>query len=579
MAATPTTSIGYQNFFSAQLTADITDTSTDIPLDNIPNSSEGFLVIEPDSEDNAEVIYYTSKTSLKVVCPSVADGRGQDDTSAVTHGQGSTVIMAPVAAYFEALLTLFTATPQGWTALAGTFTSPTYNGNRSYSLTTSTDQTAILSPGMRVRTTRTVAAPNQCTDLESGSSQYFNKTSPSGMTFTDDFVVSAWVKVESYTAVDQTIASRWNGTSGWKLSLDQNSGTVTLWGYNGGGGNYSVVRTYQSIPLGKWVHITAQLDMSAFTATTTTSYIMIDGVDVPCTVIRAGTNPTALIQAGNLEIGADNAGTHPFDGKLAQVAIFSAKVTQATIRGYISQGMAGSETSAISVYSFNNSINDLNANANNLTAQGSALATNADSPFGGAQDGTISTTLDYGVVTAITASTMTIQVPEGCTIPTSGGISAISYSTYKTPFGFVSDRGRWSVITRIKTSNQISFGGVNTWTSALATLTVPIGAWNVGYQGGVLLISSVSGTRSGWLQMSDTVPTNSIYDLSLFQSRIYAQGSTIALESVFKRVGTKLTAQTIYTPYFAIESSTGSESFGLWGSQEPFDMVAECAYI
>ncbi|UOF78005.1 hypothetical protein [Caudoviricetes sp.] len=102
MAATPTSALGFQNFFQATLTGDITASSTDIFLDTIPNASEGFLVIEPDSSTNREVIFYNSKTSLKVVCPSAADGRGQDDTSAAAHSTGATVIMAPVAAFWEA---------------------------------------------------------------------------------------------------------------------------------------------------------------------------------------------------------------------------------------------------------------------------------------------------------------------------------------------------------------------------------------------------------------------------------------------------------------------------------------------
>lgn len=101
--ATPTTDLGFQNFFQATLTGDITASSVDILMDNIPNASQGFLVIEPDSSTNREVIFYTSKTALKVVCPSAADGRGQDDTTAVAHSTGATVIMAPVAGFFEAL--------------------------------------------------------------------------------------------------------------------------------------------------------------------------------------------------------------------------------------------------------------------------------------------------------------------------------------------------------------------------------------------------------------------------------------------------------------------------------------------
>ena len=102
MAANPSANLGFQNFFSATLTSDITASSTDIPMDAIPNATEGFLVIEPDSTTAREVIFYDSKTALKVVCPSAGDGRGQDDTTAGSHSTGATVIMAPVAGFWEA---------------------------------------------------------------------------------------------------------------------------------------------------------------------------------------------------------------------------------------------------------------------------------------------------------------------------------------------------------------------------------------------------------------------------------------------------------------------------------------------
>lgn len=317
----------------------------------------------------------------------------------------------------------------------------TYNGSGNYSLVfNSTDLTDELSNGMKLKGTRTVTAPTQCTDLESGSSQYYSKTSPAGMTFTDDFVVSGWIKVESYK--EAVIASRFNGTSGWDFYMEA-TGQITLAGFNGGIGNNSKVTSYQSVPLNKWVHVAAQLDMSAFTATTTTSYVMINGADVPATVTRAGTNPTALIQAGDLNIGAYNNATSFFDGKIAQVAIYSAKVTQATITASINQTLAGTETSLISAYSFNNTINDLNTtNANNLTANGSAVATNVDSPFaGGTNASTAYTagTTEFGEVFNVSFSTNTtviVQCPDGYGFPTSGGLSAIAYSPEGTPLGW-----------------------------------------------------------------------------------------------------------------------------------------------
>lgn len=323
----------------------------------------------------------------------------------------------------------------GYQVLGATPSTVTANGNHSTDLTfTGVDLTSTLSEGMRLRATRTVPTQTQVTKLN-GTNQYWNNTSPAGMTFTDDFVVSAWVKLSSYSA--SVIAGRYNGTSGWRMTLNS-SGQVFLIGYNGGAGNTSYVSSYQSIPLNKWVHVTAQLDMSTFTATMTTSYVMIDGVDVPVSVARTGTNPTALIQAGNLEIGSYNGGAGEFfPGKIAQVAIFNSKVTQATILASMNQGLSGSEPNLISAWKFDGNGNSIGT-SNNLTAQGSVTATEPDSPFGNSG---ASADKEYAIVMSKPVysggnTTMTVRTAEGNTIPTSGGVSSVDYSSADVPFGF-----------------------------------------------------------------------------------------------------------------------------------------------
>lgn len=356
-----------------------------------------------------------------------------------THSDITADTITATTGTFDSVVISGSATAEGWSPLGATPDTITANGNKSYDLVfNGTDLTDTITEGMRVRSARTVAAPIQCTSLN-GTTQYYSKTSPNKMTFTDDFAVSAWVYLTAYDATRSPIVSRVNGTQGWVLDI-ANSGVVRLLGYNAALGNVSYVQSYQSVPLNKWVHVAAQLDMSTFTATTTTSYVMIDGVNVPASVARAGTNPTALVQAGNLEIGTANggSGTGFFKGQIAQVAIYSAKVTQATILASMNQGLSGSETNLASAYSFSNSITDLNTTTpNDLTANGSAVATNADSPFGNSG---VSTTIDYGIVTAksfSTNTTLTVQVPEGCTIPTSGGVASMDYSINDVPYGFV----------------------------------------------------------------------------------------------------------------------------------------------
>jgi hypothetical protein len=453
---------------------------------------------------------------------------------------------------------------QGWTGLANNPNTITYNGNRNYDLVfNSVDLSNTLSPGMRLKLSRTVAAPTQCTDLESSSSQYYSKTTPAGMTFTDDFVVSAWVKLESYGLT--TVASRYNGTSGWVLrvgALGNADGRIQLMGTNGGSTNYSAVVSYASIPLNKWVHITAQLDMSTFTASTTTSYIMIDGVDVPAFVQRGGTNPTALIQAGNLEIGSENGGTQPFDGKLAQVAIFNAKVAQATMRTYISQGLSGSESSLISAYSFNNSINDLNTtNANNLTANNSAVATNADCPFANAVTAGTEEYAEINSVTFSTNTTVNVRVPDTCLIPTSGGISNVYYAVSTTPYGLP------------VFSNILAMSILPTFTSTSSSrveipggkisITVPVGR-AVKLSAYTRAISGTSGDNISFEIHDGSVSSTTNLIAGADNTIMSVVGPATYVETV-ERPNTSTTATTSKTYVLGAINNTAARSFSIAG--------------
>jgi len=438
--ATP--NLGFQNFFTTTLASGITASDTTIYLNSLPTPSEGYLVIEPDSSTNKEIIYYTSKGANFVTLPSVAAGRGVGGTTAVSHSSGVTVQMNVVAEHFEALQdgTAFavggigaSAYADGWTPILGsTPNTVTYNGNRNYDLVfNSVDLSSTISPGQKLKLTRTVAAPTQCTDLESGSSQYFTKSSPAGVTFTDDWSASAWIKLESYTGSRQVIINKSDYTNqGFGLAIDS-SGRIEVASFRIAGNN-SVTTSYASVPLNKWVHVAATTDLSGASV-----LVYIDGVLVPSLTTVTGTI-TALVQySGDLRIGAlSSSASQYFDGKLAQVALFSSVLSATTIRSYASQGLSGSESTLISAYSFNNSINDLNTtNANNLTASGSAVATNADSPFANAVTAGLQEYAEINSVTFSTNTTVNVRVPETCMIPTSGGISNTYYAVGVNPYG------------------------------------------------------------------------------------------------------------------------------------------------
>lgn len=429
----------------------------------------------------------------------------------------------------------------GWASISSVLSTVTANGNRSYSLVfNGVDLTPTLSPGMRMQLTRTVAAPTQCTSLN-GSTQYYSKTSPAGMTFTTSFVASAWVKLSSYAA--GTIVSRYNGTSGWRFSVGA-TGQIEAYGLNAGSGNYRGFQTYQSIPLNKWVHLAVEIDMVNLTNTPTTMYAMIDGVDVPVTTQQGGTNPTALIQAGNLEVGSYNGGTSPFPGKIAQAAIYSAKVTEATILASMNQTLVGTETSLVSAYSFNNSVNDLNANANNLSANGSALATNADSPYA---QGATAGLLEYGIVQAAsfaTNTTITLQVPEGSAIPTSGGVSAVAYSGLKSPYKFPLDRAKWTVESLLKAAATQSSPAASTWYNVGShQITAPIGSWLMAYSSDLYITRAAGGN----LNLCATLSTGSSSESEpLFRATNTSHNDVLNEATLQQENPVTLAAQTVY---------------------------------
>lgn len=495
-----------------------------------------------------------------------------------THSAITATSITATTGTFTNLTIAGTASAEGWSPLGATPNTVTANGNKSYDLVfNGTDLTDTISEGMRVRTARTVAAPTQCATFD-GTNDYFSKSSPAGMTFTDDFVVSAWVKLSSYPAAAGIIASRYNGTSGWQLDVDS-SGRVRLIGYNGGVANISYVMSYQSIPLNKWVHIAAQLDMSAFTATSTTSYIMLDGVDVPAQVLRGGTNPTALIQAGNLEVGSHNGGLFPFTGKIAQVAIYSAKVTQATIKASMNQGLTGSETSLISAYSLSNSLEDLSANNNDLTANGGVLATTTDSPFGNSG---ISTTLDYGIVMAksfSTNTTLTVQVPEGCTIPTSGGVSSMDYSINAVPYGFPKDRGKWGLYSIICTDTNYGAATADTWYNVCGwSLKMPIGAWDASITATMQNTSGVSGAKGVKASINTTASSATGMQTTDMATGGYANSVSECRGTAFIKTSKVLSAATTY--YVNIMPvQISATAFYLLGLNASCTFVAENALL
>lgn len=425
----------------------------------------------------------------------------------------------------------------GWTIPTQTVSSVTNNGNKSYDVVFNSTVAALLSPGMRLRTTRTVAIPVGSFYCD-GTNDYFSKTSPNKLTFTDNFTCSGWINLLAYQ--QGGIISRFNGTSGFTFRVES-TGQLSLVGFNGAAGNYRWGQTYQSIPLSKWTHVAATWSGS-------TVLLYIDGILVPSATTTAGTAPTTIAQAGDLQIGATN-GAGFFNGRIAQPAVFDAVLTASTIRSYISQSLSGSETNLKSAYS-GAALTDLNTTTpNDLTANGGALNGLGYSPFCSNYE---TATLDYALVMKVSTTTATVQVPEGCTIPTSGGVSAVAYSTTANPYGWVADKGRWEVGTLLRINTTQASPVTNTWYNMTSTtgvsggtyLTVPVGNWQLTYTayltGDRAAASAVNFQNT--LSTSSSTESDMDYTMEVSGNNVLASGGQTSEE---KRVSV-----TTATPYY-----------------------------
>lgn len=447
----------------------------------------------------------------------------------------------------------------GWQSLADVILSVStgYNkGNKEYDITTSSDVSSLVSAGMRLKVSRGTTAPTQCTDLELSSSQYASKTTPSGITFTDDFTCEAWIKVESYGG-DMGIISRFDGSNGFIMYV-ASTGVLRLYGDGAATREFS---TIQSLPIGKWIHVAATLDMS-----TGTGAIYINGASV--SIASTGGVGTSLTQAGNLQVGAYNGG-NTFDGKISDARIWDVVRTATQIRDNMNQQLAGSETNLVAYFKLNGNFNDSTSNANNLTASGSAAATNTDNPM---------VDTEYAIVTKVTSTIITVFTGTDYNIPNMT-LSNPHYSTHKSPYGFMATPDRWYVSAILKSIAQKVAPTAGTWyNDGSINFPIPLGIWRVyhqesgyGYKGSGAIFTNAT-------TLSTANNTESEPELTSYNHIEAGAGLTFVGNHSHREKPLVLSAQTTY--YLNYKTGTASsDTVGIDGSVTPAMIVAECGYL
>jgi hypothetical protein len=411
----------------------------------------------PNTVSSGSIIYASDHNELGNRIAAAING-GLDDTNISGVG-GSKVTAATLPS-----TALDAAAAAGWIIPSATFTYNANNGAKEFVLTPSVDPTGYLAAGMKLKLTRGTVPPTQSMAFASASSQSASKSSPSGITFTGNFTCEAWIYLLSYPSATAAIVGRDSAAgsaSGWEFAINS-SGQLVLVFRNGSGS--SSFNTYQAVPLNRWVHVAA-----AATVATPTAAIYMNALSIPGT--STATAATTVVQPStNLALGKGNNTTGYLNGYLSEVRVWSTAQSLSNIKSNMAISLSGSESNLVALFQGNGNFNDKTSNANNLTANNSAIATQAANPYNATE---------YAIITKVASNAVTVFCGTDFTIPNLT-LSNVVYSTQRAPFGFAANRGKWRV-EAIFLATRTFTGAANTWYEA-GQLSIPTGEWMRGYR-------------------------------------------------------------------------------------------------
>lgn len=476
--------------YSDNLSGSIAAGAATVPVNSNNRYTDGDIVVltvEPGTANEATFIGVKASTPARFTNCVWTEGN-----TGVGHAAGATVIDYIAATHQAALvkgilqfanqdgslktaavrtaLGLGATAVNGWEVLPYTLAvSSGYNkGNKEFDLTVAgADLRSSVSEGMRLRVQRGTAAPTQCTNLVAASSQYAAKSSPAGMTFTDDYTIEANIKLNSYG--NSAILQRLTGALvGWKFGLNSTGNLQVVSAASNV--SYRNRYTYRSVPLGRWVHVAVTVDMSAG------SYVFyIDGEAISAHAVGDAGTPAALIQgATDMIIGRDES-TNYFNGEISDVRLWNVVRTATQIRDNMNQQLVGTETNLIGYWKLNGNFNDSTSNANHMTGSGGAVATTVDNPMHDTEYAIVLNVAYSAPNTTITVFTGTDYLIPNMTL------SSPYYSTQRAPYGFPASKDKWiveflSLVDLVQTA-----AAVGAWTNPYSApmLQVPRGGWKL----------------------------------------------------------------------------------------------------
>ena len=413
-----------------------------------------------------------------------AEINGNLDSSNIKDNSIGASKLAPDAFNFAA------STAGGWTPLGYTATFVQNNGNKETVVNYAGDLTNILSPGMKVAYTRSVAPPTQCMAFTASSSQYATKASPTGTWPTTAFTIEGWITPGSYS--QGFIWSRTDNSFANGLGLRiQASGQLDV--LYASGGLTTEWQSALSLPLRK-VHVAAVVSNISGK---TLQGLYIDGSLVSATSVSS--NAAALTNAGNVSMGTYGTGVGQFfNGLVSELRVWSTARTQAEILANMNNNLTGSESGLVGLWRGAGNFNDLTANANHLTATNGAIATQNANPFN---------LIEYGKVTKVGAfsggvTPVTVFTGTDCNIPNMALTSPL-YSNVANPYGFPAARSKWQLTSIYMVGASVNSPVPGTWYNlGSAQISPGAGQWELsgkstsgGYRtspGGVETVTTLS---------------------------------------------------------------------------------------
>lgn len=222
-------------------------------------------------------------------------------------------------------------------------------------------------------------------DLESGSSQYLSAADSASLSVTGNLTIEAWINIESSpsSGKEYDICSKHDNGAGnqrsWATTYENSGGTLRFTfrvSSDGTSTNQTTANWNYTLTAGQWYHVA----FAYSTAGTVICYV--NGVSLG----SVGSQRTSIFNSNTrLTIGArDNGGgtaTAYFDGKIDEVRVWAATQSQASIIANKNIELVGNETNLNAYWQLNNTLDDLTANNNDLTNNGTAVfSTNI--PFG-----------------------------------------------------------------------------------------------------------------------------------------------------------------------------------------------------